>query len=127
MDPARCYKMNRMEEVTYINIGRDFSDTPGGRYKSDGEGNAEDFRERFLIPVLDEGKKAVVLLDDAEGFPSSFLEETFGGLVRLGYTIDMIKKSIEVRATQPAFARFIPMIDTFLERAARTYKPTSSA
>lgn len=65
-----------------INIATDFSKTPGGRYVTDGPSSGEDFRERFLIPALAEGGVVVVELDGTRGYPSSFLEEAFGGLVR---------------------------------------------
>ena len=66
-----------------IDIGRDFSRFPGGRTKSDGRYSAELFRESILLPVLHESESVTVLLDTAEGLGSSFLEETFGGLVRI--------------------------------------------
>jgi len=38
------------------------------------------FREELIVPALKKDK--VVILLDAEGYGSSFLEECFGGLVR---------------------------------------------
>ena len=64
-----------------IDISRDFSDVPGGRFHSDGAYNGEDFRERLLVPALKKGA-VTVILDNTEGFGSSFLEEAFGGLIR---------------------------------------------
>ena len=69
-----------------INIAKDYTKTPGGRFKKEGEFSGEDFREKILIPkYLESEKKGVKLrvnLDGGYGYGSSFLEESFGGLVR---------------------------------------------
>lgn len=69
-------------EPKVIDVARDFTPTPGGRYRKEGEYSGEEFRERFLEPVLDQGGQVIVDLDGPEGFTTSFLEEVFGGLVR---------------------------------------------
>ena len=56
-----------------INICKDYTDTPGGRYISQGEFSGEDFRNKLLKPKD---------LDGGYGYGSSFLEEAFGGLIR---------------------------------------------
>lgn len=68
-----------------IKIATDYSDTPVGRYPTDSDYNGERFREEFLTPALRAHDEVVVDIDDVEGFGSSFLEESFGGLVRKGY------------------------------------------
>ena len=69
-----------------INIARDYSKTPGGRYRKDGKFSGEDFRENFLIPkylmAKESGEQLIINLDGGYGYGSSFLEEAFGGLVR---------------------------------------------
>ena len=65
-----------------INIAKDYTPYPGGRYPEDGSGNGEDFREKHLIPVFNNQESAIIELDGVVGYPSSFLEEAFGGLVR---------------------------------------------
>lgn len=71
-----------------INIRKDFSRYPAGRYIADGPYNGEKFREDFLIPALFEAinkkEKVKVELDGVRGYNSSFLEEAFGGLMRSG-------------------------------------------
>lgn len=67
-----------------INIGRDFSRFPVGRYLADGEANGQKFREQCLVPALMRADMVVIEFDDALGYGSSFLEEAFGGLVRSG-------------------------------------------
>lgn len=69
-----------------LSIASEFSRFPIGRYVSDGEFNATRFREEFLIPSLDRAIKSnsilEVELDGVAAYSSSFLEESFGGLVR---------------------------------------------
>lgn len=73
---------NKAMNVCTIVIGKDFSDTPGGRYPADGPWNGQKFREECLIPALRTHDKVVVDVSGVEGYGSSFLEEVFGGIVR---------------------------------------------
>lgn len=65
-----------------INVARDFTRFPSGRYKKNGSTSGEAFRERFLEQPIQRGDKVVVELDGTIGYGSSFLEEAFGGVVR---------------------------------------------
>lgn len=67
----------------HIDIGKQFSRLPAGRTPDDGQYNGQTFRERFLKKPLAEGKQVVISLDNAISYGSSFLEEAFGGLVRV--------------------------------------------
>lgn len=66
-----------------ISIASDFSRYPAGRYKSDGPNSGERFRDDILLPLIRAGKRFLVRLDGTLGYGSSFLEEAFGGLVRV--------------------------------------------
>ena len=60
---------------------------PGPRYRRQGAGSGEGLREDHLIPALDraraQGGRVEVDADGTPyGYPASFLEEAFGGLVR---------------------------------------------
>lgn len=68
-----------------IKVSTDFSPEPVGRFYSDGSNTGERFLDEFLIPALNSGDEFIVDLDDIEGCGSSFLDESFGGLVRYGY------------------------------------------
>lgn len=58
---------------------------PGPRYKRLGPHSGEWFRDDILIPAINNsGNNLIVDLDDTVGYGSSFLEETFGGLIRKG-------------------------------------------
>lgn len=69
-----------------IDICREYTDTPGGRYKRQGEFSGEDFRERLLKPryieAINKNEILEIDLDGGYGYGSSFLEEAFGGLIR---------------------------------------------
>jgi len=69
-----------------IKIATDFSELPGARYEKEGPFSGERFRDEILLPkYLEAVQKKVKLtidLDDCFGFATSFLEESFGGLVR---------------------------------------------
>jgi len=69
-----------------IIISLDFSDTPGGRYRSEGKFSGQEFREDVLKPMylkaLEQGEKLHLDMDGCYGYPSSFIDESFGGLSR---------------------------------------------
>lgn len=69
-----------------LSIAKDFSPTPGGRFRRHGRFSGEEFREDFLLPAVanaqQRGEVLSVSFDNVAGLPSSFLEEAFGGLVR---------------------------------------------
>jgi hypothetical protein len=71
-----------MTQQKKIDVAKDFSTEPYGRYLSDGDSNGTKFREDFVVPALAQNNQVIITLDGAEGYGSSFLEETFGGLVR---------------------------------------------
>jgi len=65
-----------------INVAEQFTDAPGGRYRKDGDFSGEEFREEYLEKLFNMCETLTVILDGAYGYPTSFLEEAFGGLVR---------------------------------------------
>lgn len=65
-----------------INVAKDFTRFPSGRYASHGDTSGEAFRKQFLEKPLSKGEQVYVELDGTIGYSSSFLEEAFGGLVR---------------------------------------------
>ena len=68
-----------------LNVAKDFSAFPAGRFYDDGKFSGERFREEFLRKFIDQPETVEIHLDGTEGYGSSFLEEAFGGLVRMGY------------------------------------------
>lgn len=69
-----------------INIVSDYTSTPGARHITDGPFSGEDFRETILLPqfmkATESKERLVINLDGGYGYPTSFLEEAFGGLSR---------------------------------------------
>jgi hypothetical protein len=68
-----------------INIAKEFSTTPGARYKADGPFSGEEFREKLLEKHFEDPNsdyEITIVLDGTEGYATSFLEEAFGGLAR---------------------------------------------
>ncbi len=105
-----------------INIAEDFSQHPGGRYPEDGKGNGTIFREKFLVPAIKSGEKAEIILDGARGYPSSFLEEAFGGLVREGYSAEQVESTFEFIAKESGYPRFIALIREYIRMAEKVAK-----
>jgi len=89
-------------DETVINIARDFSRAPAGRYVSDGPNSGERFRTEFLVPALAREGDIVIELDGTRAYGSSFLEEAFGGLVRLGYAAADLPRRIALRSADPS-------------------------
>lgn len=69
-----------------ISVAEDFSRTPGARHPSEGKFSGDEFRDNILIPTYNKAlmhnEKLIVDLDGCYGYATSFLEESFGGLVR---------------------------------------------
>lgn len=101
-----------------IHIARDFTAFPRGRTPADGKGNGTTFREQFLLPVLKKGACAEVILDGAYGYPVSFLEEAFGGLVeKEGYSPDEVLGTFTLVANQLGYRRLVMLIESIVREA----------
>jgi len=79
-----------------VNVARDFSKYPAGRYLEDGPASGQAFRDKFLIPALKESRAVAIELDGTRGYGSSFLEEAFGGAVREGFEAAIVKQTFEL-------------------------------
>jgi phosphomannomutase len=64
-----------------INIAKDFTDTPGFRYYTDGPFSGEEFFDKLLKIKFQEAKdkdqQLKIILDGVNGFTTSFLNESF--------------------------------------------------
>lgn len=69
-------------DTVRVNVAKDFTKLPGLRYIRLGRFSGEEFRQKFLLEPLRQGKSVIVELDGVRGYGSSFLEEAFGGTVR---------------------------------------------
>jgi hypothetical protein len=101
-----------------IDIANDFSRFPGGRRKKDGPASGEEFRARLKRHLEASTDKIRIILNGTEGYPTSFLEEAFGGLVRdEGFGLEQLRERLDFVAD----AEYQPYVDdiwTFIQEAA---------
>lgn len=86
-----------------ISIAEDFSAYPGGRVPADGPYSGQEFRDNILVPVLkdDNTEKVCIDFDGTRGYGSSFLEEAFGGLIRMSkFSKAQIYKKFEFKSSR---------------------------
>lgn len=97
--------------VITLSVAKDYSDTPGGRYITDGPYSGEDFRETVLLPKYEEavklGEKLLIDLDGTFGYPSSFRDEAFGGLAKIKGAEAVLRVLEFVSLDQPSLIRDI--------------------
>lgn len=65
-----------------INVAKDFSKNPSGRYIKDGKTSGEVFLKNVLLPAVKTHDMVEINFDGVRGYGSSFLEEAFGGFIR---------------------------------------------
>ncbi|RDE04675.1 STAS-like domain-containing protein [Sphingomonas aracearum] len=87
---------------TMIIVAKDFSRAPAGRFISDGPNSGTRFRDDYLVPALNRGDDVVVQLDGVRAYGSSFLDEAFGGLKRMGYAAADLVKRIKLLSSDPS-------------------------
>jgi len=100
-----------------INIAKQFSDAPGGRFIIEGPFSGEDFRNKFLVQHFEKSTDNYpieILLDGTFGFAPSFLEEAFGGLARKFGKDRVQKRLIFISAEN---SKLIPEILSYVDRA----------
>ncbi len=88
-------------ELIHLEVVTAFTRTPGPRYRRQGEGSGEAFRDDHLLPkvrnAVDTGRVVAVDIGNVEyGCPIGWLEEVFGGARRV---LGQIKatKHIQIR------------------------------
>lgn len=96
-----------------------FSRTPFGRYRNSGPKSGEAFRKEMLEPALKNYDRVVLNIDGVAGLPSSFWEEAMGGLVRAGYSLDLLKLKLEIVASDPELQTYVRSGLRFAEEAAQ--------
>lgn len=103
-----------MEVKDTINIKTEFGDTPGARYRKDGDHSGQAFLEDHLRPKFlkaQSGKYILeVLLDGLWGSPSSFISGSFG-LLSMEYGKDEVLKFIKLKCTnQMTYQKYLNAI-----------------
>ena len=105
-----------------INLAREFSVTPGPRYKFEGFDSAELFHEKIMSPMvnsLKEDDSITIDLDGTFGYGTSFLEEVFGGSVRR-YGIEFAKNKLNYTSFEEPY--LITDIEKYIEDAIEESK-----
>jgi hypothetical protein len=89
-------------QANIILVAKDYSPEPAGRFPSDGPNNGERFRKKFLVPRLKKREIPLIVdFDETEGYGSSFLEEAFGGLVRVeGFTASSLRNILRIESKE---------------------------
>ena len=108
-----------------INICKDYTDTPGGRYISQGDFSGQDFRNKILEPkyieAVKKGEKLKIDMDGGYGYGSSFLEEAFGGLIRaLDKDYEQALEVIEIKSNDEP--KLIEDITRYIKNAIKLKK-----
>ncbi len=85
--------------------------------KSIGTGSGEEFRDKFLVPALQQHEPLLIEMDGTAGYPPSFLEEAFGGLIRLGFSESDIWKNINIK-TNTQYEVYKSMAENYVRAAA---------
>ena len=80
-----------------------------------------------IRPVLNEDDHVTIVLDGTSGYAASFLEEAFGGLVRLGFRPADIKNNISVQARDAAYRVYVEQIWDYVGDAGRQGNVDSAA
>lgn len=99
-----------------INISKDFSKAPAGRYREDSDASGEAFREDFLVRALKDFDEVIVCLDNLGGVGSSFWDEAFGGLIRVeNYSNEDLEKKLKIICNDDSY--LVDHVISFIEDA----------
>lgn len=111
-----------MKENHTINVVKDFSKRPYGRYQAtDGDFCGENFRKNLLTPALHRYSHVHVELDGYNRYGRSFLDEAFGGLIREdGFTLSDLQNRLSYSHT--LVPTIVMLITDRLEAAQRDQK-----
>lgn len=107
----------------YFDVGNQYNHRPMGRSPEDGRHNGERFRLEFLIKFLnqlEQGQKIVLDFDNVSLAGSSFLEEAFGGLVRVhNFTPQQLSESIVIKHEPELNEVFKDRIEKYIKEAGQ--------
>jgi len=110
-----------MNQIHKISVAKDFSTEPIGRFVEDGPKSGEVFRRDILLPAMAKHDRIEVNLDGTEGYGSSFLEEAFGGILRVtDLLIADVKRRLSFISTEEPL--LLEEISGYLDRAGDAKK-----
>lgn len=109
-------------EFMKIEVAKDFSRTPGPRFRRLGRFSGEAFRaeiERALSTAAP-NEVVEVWLDGTAGYGSSFLEEAFAGIVRHRlYSPEDLRRRLKIKAKTPLYETYAREARSYFEDALR--------
>lgn len=111
-------------KVKTINIAKDFSPLPFGRYETDGKYNATTFRKDFLVPAMNEYDEVRIVLDGlSESVGSSFYSESFVGLIaKENFSKEEVLKKLKLVSQRPDIKEeIIYYINSFKDNAIHNH------
>ena len=106
----------------YINVAEEFSEYPIGRFRTDSKVSAERFRDDILIPALKKYDHVTVDLSGTIFYGSSFLEETFAGLLRHGFNKEEIAKRLTIKHDK--LPSIVEEVNTYIDEKNNNHKST---
>ncbi|CAI1991964.1 Uncharacterised protein [Serratia fonticola] len=121
----------KSNDFVELNIGKEFSTLPSGRFYSDEtQSSGEQFREELLrkkLESLQPGQKVLVIIDNVEGYGSSFLVEGFAGMVKYGYMKnDVLLSKLSFKYDDNEFSFFEDKIIQYIKEAVFASKKYES-
>lgn len=100
--------------VSYFSVEKDFSQSPIGRYPSDSDASGEALRKK-LMNNFSETDFLIIDLDNDSGYSTSFLEEAFGGLIRVeGYSSNELEKYFMVITSYKDNEIYVEEVNSYL-------------
>ena len=114
----------------YLNIAKEFSPMPIGRFRTESKKSGEAFREEILYPKVCEAikNKETLKVDftDMLNLSAAFLEESFGGLVRIHeLDRDEVLKTIEFISEDRLLVTYLELSRDFIEEAVPGKAPVA--
>ena len=108
-----------------FSIASDFSNTPGPRYRDEGDYTGEELRQDHLLPLIkqaaEDEKTITINIDGTHGYLTSFLEEVFGGLIRDdGFSKDQLDTILKIVSEEEPY--LLDDIKEYMEDAERESK-----
>ena len=118
-EPLSSGRLPSMDDTVTIHVASQFSETPFGRYRSDGPESGQVFRDDFLLPYLRAGKRIVIDIDGVAGLPSSFWEESLGGAVRAGIPAAIMRNLVTIEANQSDLKTYVRIGWKYVDEAEK--------
>ena len=108
-----------MKDRITIEIAREFSARPKGKFLWQGPASAEAFRRTLLVPALRHYRQVYINLENIE-VNVDFLEGVFGGLIRERFDREYLRRHLHL--TPASKETYEKLVDLFMDSAVRHAK-----